>query len=278
LAHFVLIGAALFIASSLLSTRDEIPRDAIVVSAGKIEHLSAVFEQTWKRPPTRAEQAGLVDDFVREEAAYREGLAIGLDRNDTIVRRRIRQKLDFIAEDVASLAVPSEENLADYLTTNADRFRVEPRFWFQHVALRPEAHAGTLDEDVRELLTLLRTDASAEPADLGDSSLLRPAYGDVSIRDIQDLFGPAFATSIIELETGSWQGPIESAYGIHAVLIDERRAGRLPELSEVRATVRQEWASERRDETIETFYRELLDRYEIVIKWPDDPETQGGDS
>jgi hypothetical protein len=131
LLHFVLIGAAIFAAFALPSARDDVPRDAIVVSAGKIDHLTALFECTWLRPPTRPELEGLIDDFVREEAAYREGLAVGLDRDDTVIRRRIRQKLDFIAEDLADLIEPDEAALEAYLAANPERFRVDPRLWLR---------------------------------------------------------------------------------------------------------------------------------------------------
>ncbi len=127
LIHFILIGAALFVVFSLLPTRDEMPRDAIIVSAGKVEHLAALFARTWQRPPTRVELVGLIDDFTREEAAYREGLAVGLDRDDTIIRRRIRQKLEFIAEDIISEVEPSDEELGAYLAQHAEAFRIDPR-------------------------------------------------------------------------------------------------------------------------------------------------------
>ena len=127
LLHFLLLGAALFAAFSVLSARGEMPGDAIVVSPGKVEHLAALFSRTWQRPPTREELDGLINDFVREEAAYREGMAAGLDRDDTIIRRRIRQKLEFVAEDLARQIEPSDEDLAAYLAAHPDDFRVDPR-------------------------------------------------------------------------------------------------------------------------------------------------------
>jgi len=270
LLHFVLIGAALFAAFALLSARDDVPRDAIVVSAGKIDHLAALFQRTWQRPPTRSELEGLIDDFVREEAAYREGLAVGLDRDDTVIRRRIRQKLDFIAEDVADLIEPDEAALEAYLAANPERFRVDPRLWFRHVYLDPEKRRDTLEADVRELLARLEGDPSLDAFMLGDAILLEPAYGDVSTREIAGLFGSQFTSSLAELEPGAWHGPIASGYGVHLVFIDERRGGRQPPLDEIRAQVEREWANAHRLETTEQFYADLLKRYEIVIEWPED--------
>ncbi|MCH7546380.1 MAG: peptidyl-prolyl cis-trans isomerase [Planctomycetes bacterium] len=277
LLHFLLLGAGLFAASSFLSTRDELPRDAIVVSAGKIEHLSALYERTWQRPPTAQELEGLINDFIREEAAYREGMAFGLDRDDTIIRRRIRQKLDFIAEDIAGLVEPSDDELAAYLETHPDDFRVDPRLTFRQVYLNPDQHGESIEADARDLLSTLGGDAAIDASSLGDRIMLEHDYRDVSMREVASLFGEQFAIAIVELDPGSWEGPIESGYGLHLVMIDERTDARLPELDEVRDQVRREWEHVRRLEMTEAFYREMLDRYEIVVEWPE-PDTKERDS
>lgn len=277
LLHFLLLGAGLFAASSFLSTRDELPRDAIVVSAGKIEHLSALYERTWQRPPTAQELEGLINDFIREEAAYREGKAFGLDRDDTIIRRRIRQKLDFIAEDIAGLVEPSDDELAAYLETHPDDFRVDPRLTFRQVYLNPDQHGESIEADARDLLSTLGGDAAIDASSLGDRIMLEHDYRDVSMREVASLFGEQFAIAIVELDPGSWEGPIESGYGLHLVMIDERTDGRQPDLDEVRDQVRREWEHVRRLEMTEAFYREMLDRYEIVVEWPE-PDTKERDS
>ncbi len=249
----------------------------MVVSAGKIEHLAALFARTWQRPPTREELEGLINDFIREEAAYREGMAIGLDRDDTIVRRRIRQKLEFIAEDLASQAEPNDDVLAAYLAAHPDQFRVEPRLTFRQVYLNPDQRRDAVETSTRELLVALNGDPTIDASTLGEPILLEHGYADVSMRDIANLFGQRFAAAAVELEPGAWQGPIESGYGVHLVFVDKRSEGRLPKLDEVRDQVRREWDNARRVEAIATFYREMLDRYEIVIEWPE-PGTEEGDS
>jgi len=277
LVHFLLLGAAIFAAFSLVSGRNAVPRDAVVVSAGKIEHLGALFERTWQRPPTRADLEGLVQDFVREEVAYREGLAAGLDRDDTILRRRVRQKLEFIAEDFASRAEPSDAELAAYLAAHPEDFRIEPRLTLRQVYLDPEARGEALEADARELLGALNGDPALDAAAEGDRILLEHGYADISARDVANLFGARFAAAVVELEAGAWRGPIASSYGVHLVRIDARAEGRLPELDEVRAVVRREWDNARREEALEAFYGELLSRYEIRIEWPE-PGAQNGDS
>ena len=277
LLHFLLLGAALFAAFSFMSSRDEVPRDAIVVSAGKIEHLAALFARTWQRPPTGEELDGLINDFVREEVAYREGMTIGLDRDDTIIRRRVCQKLEFIAEDIANLAEPSDAELADYLAAHADQFRVDPRLTFRQVYLNSDQRGDSVESDARDLLIAFKGDPSVDASTLGDRILLEHGYADVAMRDVASLFGQRFAAAIVEIDMGTWQGPIESGYGLHLVLVDERREGRLPDLDEVRNQVRREWENVRREEAIKKFYAYMLDSYEVVIEWPE-PGTEEEDS
>jgi hypothetical protein len=269
LLHFLLLGAALFAALSVASERGRMPDEAIVVSAGKIEHLAALFARTWQRPPTREELEGLIDDYVREEVAYREGQAVGLDLDDTIIRRRLRQKLEFVAEDLARQVEPTDEELAAYLAAHPDDFRVEPRLAFRHVYLDAAARGGSIGSDTRDLLAALNGDPTIDASTLGDRILLEPGYADVTTREIAGLLGGEFAAAVVALEPGTWHGPVPSGYGLHLVIVDERAEGRLPALDEARDQVRREWEHERRTETIDAFYRELLARYEIVIDWPE---------
>ena len=275
LVHFMLIGVALFVAYSLMSARDAVPRDAIVVSAGKIEHLAALYARTWQRPPTRTELEGLINDYLREEVAYREGLAVGLDRDDTIIRRRIRQKLEFIAEDIASQIEPSDDQLAEYLTAHADQFRVDPHLTFRQVYLNSDQRGDSLETDAHDLLIAFKGYPSIDASTHGDRILLEHGYTDVSMREIASMFGQQFAAAVVDLEPGVWSGPIESGYGVHLVFVDGRIEPRLPELDEIRGQVRREWDNARRVDMTETFYSNLLDRYEIVIEWPESGTKEG---
>lgn len=270
LFHFLILGIALFAIFSLLSARDETPRGAIIVSAGKIEHLATLFARTWQRPPTRTELKGLIDDYLREEAAYREGMSIGLDRDDTIIRRRIRQKLEFIAEDIASQIEPSDDELAEYLAAHADQFHIDPRLSFRQVYLNTDHRRESVETDANNLLIAFKGDPSIDASTLGDHILLEYGYTDVSMREIANMFGQQFAAAVVDLEPGGWRGPIESGYGVHLVFVDNRSDARLPELDEVGDQVRREWDNARRVEMTEKFFSNLLDRYEIVIEWPED--------
>ena len=112
LLHFVVLGAALFFLNGFLAEKEvEAGVNRIVVTQGRIENLVALFAKTWQRPPSSKEVRGLVDEYVLEEALYREGVALGVDKDDTVIRRRVRQKMDFVAEDILEQAEPTEAEL-----------------------------------------------------------------------------------------------------------------------------------------------------------------------
>ncbi len=269
LFHFLLIGSLLFGGHSYLQNDTRSTPQNFVVSAGKIEHLTSLFSRTWQRPPTRVELEGLIDDYIREELAYREGMEMGLDEDDTIIRRRIRQKLDFIADDLGSQIEPTEEQLTTFLDENPDTYRIDPRITFRQVFLDPERHALDLQESLAKLLDTLKSDPRADADQLGDQTLLEYQNADRSKRKVASNFGLQFAEEIVKLPLQQWHGPIRSSYGVHAVYVSERTDGRLPLLSEVRDAVHRDWEQKHRTDLVESFYKELMKKYEIAIEWPD---------
>jgi hypothetical protein len=162
-------------------------------------------------------------------------MAMGLDRDDTIVRRRLRQKLEFLTEKAVETAPPSDVALQTFLQQHPDAFRVEPRLAFQHVYLSRDRRGDAANAEARRLLAQLSTtDATTDPAALGDAFLLPHDFALSSRSETARLFGDAFATQLQHLEPGRWVGPIESGYGLHLVFVRERTAGRVPALAEVR--------------------------------------------
>lgn len=267
LLHFLILGAALFVGYSLISRKESKTDEAtIVISAGKIEHLAALFTRTWQRPPTQSELDSLIDDYVREEAACREGRAMGLDINDTVIRRRIRQKLDFFAEELVSQTQPTDQQLEDYLRQHAEEFRVSPQVTFQQIYFDPSQHGDELTEKAEKVLEVLRSDGSLDAQSLGDRTLLEFRFEDVSARDVASQFGEPFAATLLECVPENWQGPIRSAYGMHLVYVDKVQLGEVPELESVRVAVHREWEHERRRRLVEEYYQGLLSKYDVVIE------------
>jgi PPIC-type PPIASE domain len=277
LLHFLVLGAGLFLLFGVVGDGSgDRPPDEIVVTAGRIESLAEVFGRTWQRPPTEAELDGLVEGYIREEVLYREAVAMGLDRDDTVIRRRLSQKMEFVSEDIAAQAEPTDEELRAYLAENPDAFRVEPRFTFGHVYLNPDRRGDALRRDVARLLAELNaTGAGADIETLGDGFLLGHDFTAASRSEVAGTFGEGFAAELARLEPGVWRGPVASGYGMHLVLVRERSEGRVPPLAEVREAVRREWANARRIATNERLYRSLRQRYTVTVQAPGEPGGAG---
>ena len=276
--HFLLLGAAIFAAYGLMPNRTGDKPDRIVISQGQIAAMAVGFTRTWHRPPTAAEMEGLIGDRVREEVYYREALALRLDKDDTIVRRRLRQKLEFIADDVATQVQPTDAELTAYLKAHPDRFGVTRRWTFSHVYLNPAKHGEATARDAARLLDVLnRATGKADVSELGDPFLLDRTFDNLPTREVAKLFGEKFAEQLGSLELGRWQGPIESGYGVHLVFIGNRTEGTLPDLEEVRGAVSREWADTRRTEANEKFYQSLLERYAVIVERPG-PVAAGADA
>jgi hypothetical protein len=240
------------------------PRDEIVVTKGHVERLAALFAKTWQRPPTAKEREGLIEDFIREEVYYREALAAGFDKNDTIVRRRMRQKLEFVTEDIAEQIEPTEEELREYLGAHAPAFRKEPRFWFRHVYFNTDRRK-TPEKDARATLAQLK--AGGLGTDAGDSLLMvEPAFADQPLREIARALGQVFVAELLALPVGEWSGPVQSGFGPHLVFVEKRTEGRVAKLEEVREAVARDWRAAKRREMREAFYQELRKRYVITVE------------
>ena len=267
LLHFLVIGAALFGLYGLVGKKEAEPAK-IVVSAERVASFADEFARTWRRPPTQAELDGLVEDDIRDEVFYREGRAAGLDRDDVVIRRRVRQKMEFLAEDMAAGAA-SEEQLAAYLALHAERFRTEDRLTFRHVFLSATRRGEALEGDAKEIAaTLVDAATPAETAALGDPFLLGETFRQTPHSDVARTFGEGFARQLAAVGVGRWQGPIRSSFGEHFVFVDERKTGSLPPLDAVREDVRRAWLNARRIEAEERFYRTLRERYRIVVEKP----------
>ena len=272
LLHFVLLGAALFALDSVLGQRTvEAGGGDIVVSQGRIRNLTALFTKTWQRPPSTDELRSLVEDYILEEALYREGLALGVDRDDTIIRRRVRQKMEFIVDDIFELAEPSVAELEAWLAEHAESYERPGRFTFRQVYLNPDRRGASLRSDAAALLAQLRlSDSTSDPRELGDGSLLQHAFADAGADTVAKSFGQAFAERLSEQPTGEWSGPVESEFGLHLVFIDARTEGQLPALAEVRGAVARDWNYTQREQSSKLFYEEVLKRYRVSIEWPQD--------
>ena len=267
LLHFLLIGAALFLVFGLIKSPAGIEENRIVITSGDIEALQANFARTWQRPPTESEVSGLIEDRVRDEIAYREAVAMGLDQGDSVIRRRLRMKMELIVEDVAGLSPPTDEDLETYLGEYRESFRQQPQVSFMHVYLNSDKRGARVEDDAREILARLSAAGiDADPESYGDPSMLPKELPLYYIKDIGRLFGVDFSRQILEVKPGAWTGPVWSSYGLHLVYVRERIEGRDPKLDEVRKEVEREWSALRRKEFKQATYKKLRERYTVTIE------------
>jgi len=264
LLHFLLIGFALFLYYDLVGSGDsEAPAvKRIIVSSGHVEQLMANFERTWSRPPTEQELDAMVDSHVREEVFYREAMAMGLDQNDPMVRRRMRMKLEFMLEDLSGQDA-SDEVLSDFLQRNSDSFRDEAQLTLRQVYLNPDQRPD-LENDAGQLLSRLR-DGSA-PEALGDHTLAPRTYQLAPQSEIARDFGDEFARQVAALPVSDWSGPVYSPFGAHLVRIEARIDARLPELAEIRDEVLREYLVEKREQQKDLAYAKLREDYEVTVE------------
>lgn len=268
LLHFLLLGGLIFLAYGKITGPQQDRDDVIVVSLAQQRNLANTFERTWQRPPTQTELEGMIADYIRQEIAYRESQAMQLDRDDIVIRRRLRQKLEMLTEDMATLTPPTDSDLQQFLDANPERFRIPGVATFRHVYFDTDADATRARQRAEALLAGLRHGAALDPEAAGDRSLLPSYLEGVRETEVRSMFGDGFAADVWSLAPGSWQGPVSSAFGLHLVRVEERSDGRKPELDEVANRVAREWLSVRRSEVIDRLYERLSENYTITIEAP----------
>lgn len=268
LLHFTLAAVVIFIAYGLLAPSNERATDDIVVSAPKVEQLAAVFAKAWQRPPSPEELKGLVDAYVKEEIDVREALALGLDQGDTVIRRRLQQKIQFMTDAGADAVAPTDADLQAYLDAHPAKFEVATETGFEQVFLNPARRGEGVDAEATVILASLQANPALEPATLGDASLLPAHMPPTDGASIGNTFGPEFAAAVSAAPAGRWIGPVASSFGLHLVRVSEHRPGRLPALVDIRDAVLREWTNDRRGAIEAERLDALLKRYRVVVEAP----------
>ena len=273
LVHFFAVAVALFAANSVMKGPEPRPSgNSVAISQGRVQQIAESYRLLAGRMPSRAELEALVNDFIDEEIDYREAVAMGLDADDTIVRRRMRQKLEFLAEDGDASEEPSDHELAAWLRSHAAQYRVPERLSFRHVLASSDTRGSKADADATAILNALRT--GADPKKLGDASML-PAALPLTTKDgVALLFGDAFTSGVFGHTGQDWFGPIESPLGAHVVRILSREPARDPSFAEARDKVRSDWIEAWRLGRREEFQERLRQRYAVSIDWPEPYASQ----
>ncbi len=276
LLHFLLLGVVLFgIYAYMQRGRSGIESsNQIVLTIDDLRVIESYFESQWHRPPTAAEFQAMVEDKVREEVLYREALAMGLDKDDTIIKRRMAQKMQFLAEDVAAAHEPSTAELKAWFEKNSSKFALPSRYSFRHLYFSPDNRGKNAQDDAAKAITKIagHPEDSKLAVSLADQFMFQDYYGDRTPEALAKEFGPQFAVAISKLKPGLWQGPIESGYGWHLVFVDTVIPGQIPAFEEIEPNVKTAWLSEQKSEAWKRSYQEMRARYTVLLPAPSEQQ------
>jgi hypothetical protein len=264
LAHFLAIGLLLFLVFRVVGGDRSASGREIVVNEQVVGNLVQQFSGVWQRQPTTKELKGLVDGWVREEVLYREGLQLGLDRDDPVIRRRVRQKVDVLAEESQPSQAPTDAELSEWLRTHAARYALAPVLSFEQAMIDPSRHANDLEKVTGDMRRQLQR--GADPAEATESHLLPARIADTPEDLVARDFGEEFITALRALPVGTWQGPVHSGFGLHFVKITNRVPGRAPTLDEVRAEVARDVEQDRRESAANLFFDNARSHYKVRIE------------
>jgi len=272
LVHFLVLGAALFVVSRAVkpATDRTAPSRQIVLSLDDLRQLQIGFAAQWQRPPTEREMLGLLENRIKEEILYREALAMGLDKDDTIVRRRMAQKMEFLAEDVSTAHEPTTEELKAWFAGNTAMFTQPARVTFRHLYFSPDRRGRTARPDATAALAKLAGKPAGwtGAAALGDPFMFQDYLADRTPEQIAKDFGPPFAKALFSETPGAWTGPIESGYGWHLVFVDSLTPERAPSFEEIEPDVKTAWLAKRKAEAWDEAYKKMRAKYELVLPAP----------
>jgi peptidyl-prolyl cis-trans isomerase C len=269
LLQFLVVGVLLFALWKLVgpSSNDGGPTTRIVLSEDDLRQLTTTWMLAGRPAPNAQQMQSLIDDRVREEVLYREALALGLDKGDTIVKRQLARKMEFLAEDVSKLETPQPGELKAWFENHKERFALPPRISFRHVYFSPDRRGASVRTDAEAATGLLAgkpIDAAAV-ATAGDPFMFQQYYGDRSFDEIARQFGPQFARALLGTPPGVWSGPIASGYGWHVVFAESLTPQRVPDFDDIEPEVKAAWMEDRRGEVRKRLYEAMRARYEVVL-------------
>lgn len=267
LLHFLLIGALLFFLYEVQNDKVSAGSNRIVINEATIDNMVALWEKRWLRRPSRKELDGMIEQKIREEVLYREALAMGLDNNDSVIRRRLAQKVQFLFSDLAMQVEPTDAQLLDYLKDKTDKFKLPGSIRFKQVYFNTDKRGPQAQSDAEQLLTRLRQSASGlDITQSGDTFMFGQQHDDISEIEVTRLFGKDFTSTLFALPVAKWQGPVVSAYGLHLVYVEKMIPPVQPDLVAVRDKVRNQWLAEQRRAQDESFYLNLRQQYDVVVE------------
>ncbi len=268
LIHFFILGLAVF---GLHAALDRKPKEnvndpyLVEVSSADIEWMRTLFTKRIGRGPTVQDLRAQVNQLIREQILSREAVAMGLDIGDMVVRRRLAQKMEFLFRDSSAMTEPAEDDLRTYFFDDRRKYETPSRVTFTQVYFSNDRRG--VDGAKQAAQTLVKEDGDPyRVPTIGDASILSPHCTQCSVKEIRNRFGPDFAEAVKDLGAGSWNGPVKSAYGFHAVYIHERQDTKVPKFYDIIDQIKNDWMSEKREENTRSVYGEMRSRYRVLVE------------
>ena len=262
LLHFILIGAGLFGLYGLVNPEAMQGRDTIIVGQDRIGLLKTRFERTWSRSPSNEELNALIDNFVIEEIFYRQALSMGLDVNDVVIRRRLRQKMELLMDASRDVLMPGDDELVAYMMDHRRQFERPDAFNFEQIFLSTDVSQASLKQRIQNIEQQLSEGGRVQ----GSLSMLPRQFEQATVMQIDRLFGQGFAEQIENLPLNQWRGPLRSGMGLHFVRVSQYTPAVLPDLAEIRTHVVREWQNAKSAQLKTVMLERLKDGYTIIIE------------
>lgn len=261
LLHFFLIGAAVFgLYDQMKPASRASERDAVLrLTEARAQRLAVDFAATLKRPPTPDEYLALVRDWTAEEVLVREALEMGLDKDDAVIRNRLRTKMEFLAEAPAAALTPDTAALEAFYRANRARYVNQGEISFEQVLLP----RGLAAEDISRMKG--RLEQGADPAAVGSATLLPAQIENMPVEAVDRIFGMRFAAAVTALPADQWAGPVSSGYGTHLIRLDAHQNNILPPLEALHDRVLADWRIAEARIMRDAYVKTLLERFTIEL-------------
>lgn len=269
LVQFLFLGGLIYFAYALVTPQSEEENSrTIVVNASKVQWMQDSWKKRWNRLPTQKELDGLIQQYIKETVLYNEAITMGLDKGDGIIRRRLAQKVEFLAKDLVIYTPPTEEDLKKYYEEHQDKYKPDVTYTFTQIYFDPDKRGESTLDDANKIKEKLVAQGSMmqKVEGLGDDYMTANYFEANTPMEIRKNFGSGFAQSLIELKAGVWHGPVLSGFGTHLVFVNEIVSPPVPPLEEIKARVLEEWISDKREELNDEFYEALKGYYTIVVE------------
>lgn len=216
------------------------------------------------------EKQQLIQNYVQDEALYREAVKLGLDQNDFVIKRRIIQKMEFILDDFDDSTISiQEDSLQAYYTKNQHRYFRAAQFTFTHIFFKNGSKPSAIEQASSFMDKAQHQKiAASESLQYGDRFLYHRNYSEKSIHFLENQFGKNFGTTLSTLSPNKtvWQGPIASEHGQHWVLLTDKSEAQVADLESIYSTVKSDYIGYLKKQHKQAQIDQLIEDYTVKIE------------